>query len=213
MKYNAENIRLWNLLRSAAERLGTDLSGLNGYLSLAEGTLEVMEEYDIPPEGEILARLRRLLGMTEKEILSGEEEDLSVEVIRDVFVLKKADFDKPYRDMENVITNFTIDRPAGDDREYVGILVKDESMKNARIHKGDIVIIRRQALAEDGELVAAEADGETVIRRFHRQKDIIWLEAEGSAGKGKTMITDNLNAINRRIRIWGKVIWVTRNVE
>ena len=213
MKYNAENIQFWNRLRSAAGRLGTDLAGMNEYLCLAEGTLEVMEEYGILPEGELLVRLVRLLGHTEREILSGQEAGLSVEVEHIMLVLNEADFDRPYRDMENVIASIPINSPAGDNRERVGIMAKDESMKNAFIHKGDIAVILRQTAVEDGDIVVAEVDGETVIRRFHRREDIVWLEAEGPVGNKKAVITDNTNAVNRRIRIWGKVIWVIRDFK
>ena len=206
MKYNFENVRFWNSLRRAANELDTDLGGLNEKLCLAWGTLEIMEEYGIVPEGELLVRLRRFLGMTGKEIVSGQDEALSVEAPRNIFVLKSADFDKPYRDMNNVVGEFIIDVPAGDDREYVGMKVKDESMCRARIHSGNIVIICRQAVAEDGDIVAAEIDGETVIRRFHRFKDLTWFEAEGYVGEGPDVRSANLTDRSRRVRIWGKVM-------
>lgn len=212
MKYNEENIQLWNRLRYAAGMLGTDIEGLNKALCLAEGTLEIMEKYGVMPEGELLARLRRLLGATGKELLYGQDEGLSIEAVRNLLMLKKADFDKPYRDMENVIKSINIYRPAGDDREFVGILVRDELMSDAHIHKGDYVIICRQALAENGELVAAEVEGETVIRRLRCKKDLIWLETE-SGGTNSVVAGDSLGADNRRIRIWGKVMWILREAD
>ena len=211
MKYNFENARFWNSLRRAAHELDTDLGGLNEKLCLAEGTLEVMEEYGIVPEGELLERMRRFLGMTGKEIVSGQGEVLSVEAPRSFFVLKSADFGKPYRDMNNVAGEFIIDVPAGDDREYFGLKVKDESMCRARIHSGDIIVIRRQAVAEDGDIVAAEIDGETVIRRFHRLKDLTWLEAEGYVGDSPDVQSGSLTDRSRRVRIWGKVMAVMRS--
>ena len=211
MKFNPENAKLWNSLRRAAKELDTDLSGLNGRIGLAEGTLEVMEESGIVPEGELLARLRRFLGLTEREIVTGQEEPLSLEAPRNIFIMKSIDADKPFLDMRNVAGQFFIDIPAGDDREYVGVEVKDESMSRAFIHSGDIAVIRRQAVAEDGDIVAAEIDGETVIRRYHRIKDLVWLEADGYVGDKSDIRSGSLTDRKRRIRIWGKVVVTIHN--
>ena len=56
---------------------------------------------------------------------------------------------------------------------------KGDSMINARIFDGDIVIVRQQAVAENGEIVVALIDGEdTTIKRFYREENKIRLQPE-----------------------------------
>ena len=50
-----------------------------------------------------------------------------------------------------------------------------DSMKDARIYDGDVVYIRRQSHAENGDIVAAEIDGEATLKRFYRKPNGIML--------------------------------------
>ena len=47
--------------------------------------------------------------------------------------------------------------------------VKGESMINAGIFDGDMVIVRSQQTAEDGEIVVARVDDEVTVKRFYRE--------------------------------------------
>lgn len=213
MKYGAENIMFWNRLRAAAKDLGMDLNALNNCLCLADGTLEVMEEYGFEPDGELLARLKRFFGISGRTLLTGEAGTAPLQTPRNVFVYRSGKKDLPFQNIENLVGTVVIDRPSWDDREYVGFIVKDDSMRDALIHRGDMVIIRRQAIAADNCIVAAEVDGSAVIRRIHRMKDVFWLEAEGPMDDGEMVVSENLNATDRHVRIWGQVISATRLFE
>ena len=53
--------------------------------------------------------------------------------------------------------------------------VKGESMINAAICDGDLVVIRQQKDANNGEIVAAMIDGEATVKTFSRKGGHIWL--------------------------------------
>ena len=59
--------------------------------------------------------------------------------------------------------------------------VKGESMTGAGIMDGDMVIVRPQATAENGEIVAALIDNEATVKRFQSALDAIVLKAENPA--------------------------------
>lgn len=59
--------------------------------------------------------------------------------------------------------------------------VKGDSMINAGIFDGDLVAIRRQNVANNGEIVAAMLDGEATVKRFFRDGRAIRLVAENPA--------------------------------
>lgn len=59
--------------------------------------------------------------------------------------------------------------------------VKGESMTGAGIIDGDMVIVRPQATAENGEIVAALIDNEATVKRFQSAIDAIVLKADNPA--------------------------------
>lgn len=66
-----------------------------------------------------------------------------------------------------------------DHEEYFFLRVSGESMSGAGIHTGDLVLIRRQPCAEDGQIVAARVNGdEATLKRYRRQGDMVMLLPE-----------------------------------
>lgn len=71
------------------------------------------------------------------------------------------------------------DIPYSDDENYFFLRVNGESMKNAGIHTGDLVLIRRQKCADDGQVVAARINGdEATLKRYKRQGESVILIPE-----------------------------------
>lgn len=64
-----------------------------------------------------------------------------------------------------------------------GLRVKGNSMVDAHILDGDIAVIRLQETCHDGEIVAAEVDGEATLKRFFRRKDHVLLKPENKRMK------------------------------
>jgi lexA repressor len=72
-----------------------------------------------------------------------------------------------------------MDIPYSDEENYFFLRVNGESMKNAGIHTGDLVLIRRQSCAENGQVVAARVNGdEATLKRYKRQGDSVLLLPE-----------------------------------
>jgi repressor LexA len=55
--------------------------------------------------------------------------------------------------------------------ENFGLTVKGESMIEEGIRDGDLVIVRKQKTAENGQTVVAMIDGEATVKTFYRKKD------------------------------------------
>ena len=54
--------------------------------------------------------------------------------------------------------------------------IRGESMMNDGILDGDIVIVRQQSTARDGDIVVALIDGEATVKRFFRERNRIRLQ-------------------------------------
>jgi len=61
--------------------------------------------------------------------------------------------------------------------ENVALKVKGNSMIDSGIFDGDIVIVKRQSTAENGQIVVAIIDGEVTIKKIYFHKDTIELRA------------------------------------
>ena len=61
-------------------------------------------------------------------------------------------------------------------REHYALRVRGKSMIDDHIEDGDIVVIRKQETAENGERVVAMIDREVTLKKFYKRRDAIHLE-------------------------------------
>ena len=80
---------------------------------------------------------------------------------------------------ENIEDYVEVSPLAGGDNGDFLLEVRGDSMKDAGILDGDMVVVRRQETAEDGEIVVAVvAESEATVKRYFRESDHIRLEPE-----------------------------------
>lgn len=69
--------------------------------------------------------------------------------------------------------------PYNDGEEYFFLRVSGDSMIGAGINSGDLVLIRKQKCADDGQIVACRVNGdEATLKRYKRQGDTVLLLPE-----------------------------------
>jgi len=81
--------------------------------------------------------------------------------------------------------------------------VHGDSMIEDGIHEGDLVIVRRQENADNGDTVVAMMDGEATVKRFYLEGSRIRLQPANSAMS--PIIVDNCHII-------GKVVGLVRRM-
>lgn len=64
------------------------------------------------------------------------------------------------------------------DSSCFALRVRGDSMINAGILSGDMVIVRPQQSADDGQIVVARIEDEATVKRLHRRNGEIWLLPE-----------------------------------
>ncbi|MBN9606922.1 MAG: transcriptional repressor LexA [Actinomycetales bacterium] len=87
--------------------------------------------------------------------------------------------------------------------ELFMLKVSGESMIDAAICDGDWVVVRRQATAENGEIVAAMLDGEATVKVFRQRDGHTWLLPRNSAFEP---------ILGDEAEVLGKVVAVLRSV-
>lgn len=91
-----------------------------------------------------------------------------------------------------------------DDNTYV-LVIEGESMIEAGIYDGDMVIVRQQQTANNGDIIVAMTDeNEATVKRFFKEKDRIRLQPENASMEP---------IILSSVTILGKVIGVFRTIH
>ncbi len=65
--------------------------------------------------------------------------------------------------------------------EHFILNVRGSSMIDIGILDGDMVVVRRQETADNGEIVVAMIDGEATVKRFYRENGVFRLQPENAA--------------------------------
>jgi repressor LexA len=62
--------------------------------------------------------------------------------------------------------------------KYFYLRAKGDSMINARIYEGDLLLIREQEEVENGEIAAVQIDGNAVLKRVYKKEETLILQSE-----------------------------------
>ena len=89
--------------------------------------------------------------------------------------------------------------------QHYALEVKGDSMIGAGINDGDIVVIREQSTAENGDIVVALVEGyEATLKRFRRRGGMIALEAANPAYETRVLPDDH-------VKVQGRLVGLIRN--
>lgn len=88
--------------------------------------------------------------------------------------------------------------------QHYALEVRGDSMRDAGINDGDVVVIRQTATAETGDIVVALVDGqEATLKRLRRQSGMIALEAANPAYETRVYPES-------RVKVQGRLVGLIR---
>jgi repressor LexA len=96
----------------------------------------------------------------------------------DIPILGRVAAGMPVMAAENHEGSLTLDANLIKNQESFALRVNGDSMINAGILDGDIVVVRLQQGADNGDIVVALMGEEATVKRFYREKDTIRLQPE-----------------------------------
>ena len=96
----------------------------------------------------------------------------------DIPILGRVAAGTPIMAAENHEGSLTLDASLIKNQESFALRVNGDSMINAGILDGDIVVVRLQQGADNGDIVVARMGEEATVKRFYREKDAIRLQPE-----------------------------------
>lgn len=121
----------------------------------------------------------------------------------DVPVVGKITAGSPILAVENITDTLPIPIDFVGNSQSFMLVVSGESMIEAGILDGDLILVRRQNVAENGEIIVALIDEEATVKTFYKEKDHIRLQPENST-MDPIIVPD--------CKILGKVIGVFRKM-
>lgn len=122
---------------------------------------------------------------------------------RKVPVIGKITAGVPILAHEDYSESFPISRSVIGDSEAFMLKVRGNSMINAHILDGDLIIVRKQTTCEDGDIIAALIDDEATVKRFGKKNGIPYLFPENDDYSPIPFNTEGC-------RILGKVVGLHR---
>lgn len=135
--------------------------------------------------------------LQDRQPRSSDEQSVPVPVVGDIAA------GAPIAAEEHVDDVLTLPRELTGRGNVFGLRVRGDSMVDAAICDGDIVVVRQQSEAHSGQIVAAMLDDEATVKVFRRRNGHVHLEPRNPAYE----VIDGDNAV-----ILGTVVSVLRNV-
>lgn len=90
---------------------------------------------------------------------------------------------EPCLEVENIEESFSLPCSIFGNGEMYMLRAFGSSMIDAGIEKGDLLVIKRQEEASDGDIVVALVNGENTLKRFYREKGRVRLHPENKTMK------------------------------
>lgn len=137
--------------------------------------------------------------MVDNEFINKNEQVLEVPL------LGKITAGSPIEAIENPNNYFSLPAyliPKG--KDVFTLEVNGESMINAGIHDGDIIIVERRNTARNGEIIVAMTeDNEVTLKTFYKEKDHIRLQPENDTMD--PIILNNVIVLGKAIGLYRKI--------
>jgi repressor LexA len=105
---------------------------------------------------------------------------------------------------ENIEEYVPVPTQAGGEKGQYLLRVRGDSMKGAGILEGDMVVVRQQDTAKNGDVVVALVGEEATVKRFFRESDHVRLQPENDAHEPIR---------SREVQVLGRVVGLMRAVK
>ncbi|MBC5636052.1 transcriptional repressor LexA [Ornithinibacillus sp. BX22] len=196
LEYIKEQVKLKGYppsVREIAEAVGlASSSTVHGHLSRLESKGFIRRDPTKPRAIEILDL--------------DEESNIPREEARYAPVIGKVTAGIPITAVENIEEFVPVpSSTAGPDENLFVLVIDGESMIEAGILDGDMVIVKQQSTAQNGDIVVAMTeDDEATVKRFFKEKDYIRLQPENATMEP---------LIYKNVSILGKVVGLYRHIH
>mgnify|MGYP003293127633 CR=1 FL=1 len=145
--------------------------------STVHGYLARLEKKGLIQKNALKPRTIRVVG---NEMNPAEQKFYTSKEMVDVPIVGKVTAGAPILAVENITDTFPIPIDFVGNSESFMLTVRGESMIEAGILDGDYILVKKQNVANNGEIVVALIGDEATVKTFYKEKDHIRLQPENS---------------------------------
>jgi repressor LexA len=137
------------------------------------------------------------------EILDSTSEVLEPQKVTHIPIVGRVTAGQPILAVENIEGTFPLPENLVRQENVFMLRVQGESMIDAGILDGDLIIVRQQNEARNGEIVVALIGEEATVKRFFKERTLIRLQPENASMEP---------IYSQDVSILGKVVGVFRSI-
>lgn len=169
-----------------AEKLGKSYNMINSYVQNRR-----------QPRLDDLYKIAEILDVEARELLilqddQPDDDNNNGGDVTKVPIVGKVSCGMPIYAEENINDYISISKEiAKPQNDYFILYAEGDSMNQAGINNGDMVLIKQQPSAEDGDLVVALIDDEATIKEFNKRANMIILKPKSDNENHKPIILTN----------------------
>ena len=147
--------------------------------------------------------LKVIKGTDNKPFAKASKDFYTQKELVDVPIIGKITAGQPILAVENVTDTFPIPIDFVGNSESFMLTVRGESMIEAGILDGDYILVKKQNVANNGEIVVALIGDEATVKTFYKEKDHIRLQPENSTMD--PIIVDNCEILGKVAGVFRKM--------
>ncbi len=121
----------------------------------------------------------------------------------DIPILGKVTAGTPILAVENIEDTYPVALELVEGHDVFMLKVRGESMIDAGIIDGDLILVQEQSTAKNGDIIVALLDDEATVKRFFKEKDTIRLQPENQFMEP---------IYSRDVQVLGKAIGLFRTI-
>lgn len=161
------------------KRTGLTQKELGERVGVGETTIQNIETgYLSSPAESLVDRLCEAFNTTRDGLLGITPLDVG-ERSRAIYVTDSISNDKPFLEVDRIVDTIFVDRDELRGYEYIGLRISDNAMEKSRICLGDTVLVKKDAIVKNGDIVVSiYKDSDSVVRRYYKNGNKVILKSD-----------------------------------
>ncbi len=167
-------------IREVREEHSMSMNTLGDVLGVTHASISRYESGIISPRRSVVEKIAHYVKISPLWILGLDEDKYlpsTVEPFK-IPILYKIILGVPVTAQTDIVTYYWV--PSDSGLAY-GMIMPDDSMINARIHKNDVLLIRAQTTLEHNDIALVVSDGQMLVRKIIKVEDVVILHPENPA--------------------------------
>ncbi len=192
--------RLYKLMRNAA----LTEKNMASLLGVSEQKIENLLTGYIEADIDTISRIAQIFNVAHSYAAAISDVKMCKEPdkVKEVFIIQKFSDPTGMITRKDIKDTLYMNKEDMHGKEYFALIAPDDSMVKSRIYKDDILIVRRQSFADNGDVVVVIDEESTLVRRYSRVGNVVTLTAEGDRIKYNNI---KIDTTEQKLVIAGKV--------